>query len=77
MNLPISKACFVAVERSVRSDVAVPSPDELFDDVLRFRVAVLVAGHRGPPHPSPLPEERVPGRRPLFPSIVQGRITAH
>jgi len=32
-------------------------------DVLRFRVAVLVGGRRGPPHPSPLPEERVLRRK--------------
>ena len=39
-------------------------PHEPFESVLRFRVAVLTIGHRGPPHPSPLPEERVNHLRP-------------
>ena len=36
----------------------VSPPDEPSDEVFRFRVAVLTIGHRGPPHPSPLPKER-------------------
>ena len=50
-----------------------PPPHEPFENVLRFRVAVLTIGYRGPPHPGPLPEERVPRWRPLFPSMVQRR----
>ena len=50
-----------------------PPPHEPFESVLCFRVAVLTIEYRGPPHPNPLPEERVPDGGLLFLSMVQGR----